>query len=407
VASPVRKKSFGRKLLGVAAAGSVATAALWVAVHEIPWLGPALAEGARSLVGPGPVAKLEDVTYGVADRVRLLVGGDERPKTYWEAPADVAPEAAITGAPEGSKDDGARPLAPARVTPPFDEVAASGDGGWLAVAPPGSRQAPAMWKTLIHPDPKRPFAAVAIVAIDRNAIDLHVAPGTDEPKAPQIPNVVRSGLVPQKEQPQLVAAFNGGFRAMHGNYGMMAGGVTFIPPRDIACTVAFFTPGKSKGEADAQRPELAIRTWSKIADRREEMSAFRQTPPCLVENGEPNPGLLSEFNRNWGATVGGDTIIRRSAIGISKDRRHLFYALGDAVTAQSIGRAMQVVGAHDAAQLDVNYSYPRFVLFEQNPNGFPIATSPIVPDVKFSPTDYVVGAQQRDFFYLTRKKTQS
>lgn len=382
---------------------SVAAAALWVAVHEVPWLGPALAEGARSLVGPGPVAALEDATYGVADRVRLLVGGeDEKPKTYWDEPA---PEVAAgpTKAASVVEGDGPRPLAPMPAKPPFDEVAATSDGHWLAVAPPGSREPVAMWKTLIHPDPKRPFAAVAVVAIDRHAIELHVAPGTDEPKAPQIPTVVRTGLVPQKEQPLLVAAFNGGFRAMHGNYGMMAGGITFIPPRDIACTVAFFGPGKSKKADD----DLTIETWSKIADRREEMTAFRQTPPCLVEGGEPNPGLLSEFNRNWGATVGGDTIIRRSAIGLSKDRRHLFYALGDAVTAQSIGRAMQVVGAHDAAQLDVNYSYPRFVLFEQNPNGSPIATSPIVPDVKFNPTDYVVGAQQRDFFYLTRRKTQS
>lgn len=404
MASSARKKSLGRSLVGACAGLGVVTAALWVAVHEIPWLGPMLAEGARSVVGPGPVATLEDLSYGVADRVRLLVGSaDDKPKTYWDAPSDeaaAAPASPTTGATDVK---GNHPLAPAAAAPPFPAVAAASDGAWLVVAPPGSRAAPAMWKTLIHPDPKRPFAAVAIVAIDRHAIELHVAPGTDEPKAPQIPTVVRTGLVPSKEQPQLVAAFNGGFRAMHGNYGMMAGGVTFIPPRDIACTVAFFEPGKGASPDD----DLTIQTWSKIADRRETMTAFRQTPPCLVEDGEPNPGLLQEFNRNWGATVGGDTIIRRSAIGLSKDRRHLFYALGDAVTAQSIGRAMQVVGAHDAAQLDVNYSYPRFVLFEQNPSGSPLATSPIVPDLKYSPTDYVVGPQQRDFFYLTRRATSS
>ncbi len=404
MATPVRKKRLARKLLGIGAGLGVMAGALWVAVHEVPWLGPALAEGARAVVGPGPVATLEDVSYGVADRLRLLVGRvDEKPKIYWEAPVEPGSVPTTSVSSRAVVDEGPRPLAPSTVKPPFEEVAAAADGTWLEVAPPGSRQSAAMWKTLIHPDPKRPFAAVAIVAIDRRAVDLHVAPGTDEPKAPRIPNVVRSGLVPPKEQPLLVAAFNGGFRAMHGNYGMMAGGITFIAPRDIACTVAFFEPGK----AQATDHDLTIQTWSKIAERRDEMTAFRQTPPCLIEGGEPNPGLLQEFNRNWGATVGGDTIIRRSAIGLSRDRRHLFYALGDAVTAQSIGRAMQVVGAHDAAQLDVNYSYPRFVLFEQNPNGAPIASSPIVPDVKYAPTDYVVGAQERDFFYLTRRATSS
>jgi len=381
------------------------TTALWVAVHEIPWLGPALAEGARAVVGPGPVAKLEDVSYGVADRLRLLVGGeDETPKTYWDAEAQPVAKGPTTQASVAPPDfNGPRPLPPTAATPPFDAVAATGDGSWIAVTPPGAGDPPAMWKTLIHPDPKRPFAAVAIVAVDRHVIELHVMPGTDEPKAPQIPNAVRPGLVPAKEQPRLVAAFNGGFRAMHGNYGMMKAGVTFVPPRDIACTIAFLDPTKSA----TPDQDLTIETWSKIESQRESMTAFRQTPPCLVEGGEPNPGLLQEFNRNWGATVGGDTIIRRSAIGLSKDRRHLFYALGDAVTAQSIGRAMQVVGAHNAAQLDVNYSYPRFVLFEQNAGGAPIATSPIVPDVKYSPTDYVVGPQQRDFFYLTRRATAS
>ena len=91
VASSARKKSLGRRLLGIGAGLSVMTAALWVAVHEVPWLGPALAEGARAVVGPGPVATLEDVSYGVADRLRLLVGGnDEKPKTYWDEPPATA-----------------------------------------------------------------------------------------------------------------------------------------------------------------------------------------------------------------------------------------------------------------------------------------------------------------------------
>lgn len=388
----------GGRLLAFLAGTSVATAALWVAVHEIPWLGPALAEGARSVVGPGPVAWAEDVAYGAADRARLLVGGDEAPKTYWEpAPtAAPAPEGPVVTASARTAPAGPLPQPPPAAEPPFPRVAATGDGAWIPMMAPGGAGPAAMWKTLLHPDPKRPFAAVAVVAVDLQAVDLHVVPGTDEPKtAPNLAPIERPGVVASEHHDRLLAAFNGGFRAMHGNYGMAVGGKTILPPRDIACTVALLPEGR-----------IAIRTWKEIASQEKEMLAYRQTPPCLVEQGKPNPALLEEFNRNWGATVGGDTIIRRSALGLSADGRHLFYALGDAVTAQSIGRAMQVAGAHDAAQLDVNYSYPKFVLFEQNPSGAPLASSPLLPDLKFTPTEYVGGGQERDFFYLTRQRPE-
>src|SRR5690606_21511631 len=146
-----------------------------------------------------------------------------------------------------------------------------GDGVWLPMVPPGSTAAPAMWKTLLHPDAKRPFAAVAVVAVDRTAVDLHVVPGTHEPKtAPHVAPIERPGVVPKEHHGRLLAAFNGGFRAMHGNYGMAVGGRTILPPRDIACTIALLPEGR-----------LAIRTWREIDEQRDEMLAFRQTPPCL------------------------------------------------------------------------------------------------------------------------------
>jgi len=42
------------------------------------------------------------------------------------------------------------------------------------------------------------------------------------------------------------------------------------------------------------------------------MNGYRQTPPCLVEQGKVNTALESvEYNKNWGATVSGETVIRR------------------------------------------------------------------------------------------------
>jgi hypothetical protein len=386
-----RRSRWAKRLLVVGAIGVASTAGLWIAIHEIDGFGPALADGVRSVVGPGPVAWAEDVAYGAADWLNLHVRSEEAPKTYWEAPkpGTTVPIVAAPGEPDPMAN------APAAVTPPFEKVAADGDGQWIPMKAPWDTGTIALYKTLLHPDPKRPFAAVAVVAIHLEDMSLHLVAGTDEPKSQQVPRAERPGLVPEADQETLVAAFNGGFKAMHGNYGMRIGERLFIPPRGVACDV-----GLTKDDS------IVIGTHESLAEVEPTFAWYRQTPPCLVEGGEPNPGLLHEFNRNWGATVGGDTIIRRSAIGLSKDKKHLFYALGDAVTAQSLGRALLAVGAHDAAQLDVNYSYPRFLLFERGEGGS-TATAPIIPDIKYNPADYVRTPSQRDFFYLKRKRLKT
>src|SRR6185295_9483945 len=103
-----------------------------------------------------------------------------------------------------------------------------------------------------------------------------------------------------------------------------------------------------------------------------------------------------------------ETIIRRSAVGLDKEGHTLFYALGDAVTAQSLAQAMKAAGAIDAAQLDINYSYPRFLIYERtSANEPPKAKTGLIPDLKFTSWEYVSEASPRDFFFLTRHRTAS
>ena len=389
-----RGKRWRKRLLIAGATMGVVGAGMMIALHELPWFGPMMADGVRSVVGPRPVAWAEDVVYGVKDWFNVRANADAAPTKYWEPPAVIEPIEITT---EDGKKVVIDPLrdAPPVFDPPFPKVASEADGRWFPMRSANDTGEVAMWKSMVHPDPKRPFAVVAIAAMDLQKLELHLEPGTEEPKSQHIRRAERNGIIPDEEQKVLVAAFNGGFKAMHGNYGMRVGEKLFLPPRDFACTVL-------RGP-DAT---LEISTFSALRDPDKGPGWYRQTPPCLIEDGEPNKGLLHEFNKNWGAAVGGDTIIRRSAIGLSKDKRYLFYALGDATTAQSIGRAVQVVGAHDAAQLDVNYSYPRFFRYERGAAGASIA-EPIIEDIKYSPGEYVGTPSQRDFFYVTKKKNPS
>lgn len=399
------KRSRWKRRAGIGLAiTAVATGGIWYGIHNIPGFGPALADGARAVLGPSFVAWLEDTAYGIADRVNVWRYGDAPPATFWDTPS-ATPVAALPAPPTPSPESAAAaPPGPANkdsfpppaFEPPFPKVASPGDGTWFAMAE-GAREGepPVMVKAVVHPDPKRSFAAVAVVAIDLKRIALRLVAGTTEPVSNVVPLDQRPGLIPGADQAHVIAAFNGGFKALHGQYGMMIGGKTFLPPRDIACTVGLYRDGS-----------IRIRTWPALKGSEADMAAYRQTPPCLVEEGELNE-KLSDAAKGWGATVSGETIIRRSAVGIDAGGHTLFYGFGEAVTAQSLGKAMKAVGAQGAAQLDVNYAYPRFLLFDHPAGAQRRITGSLVPHVEYRSQDYVVEPSPRDFFYLMRRHTES
>jgi hypothetical protein len=415
--TPPRSR-FRRRAVIALATSALVVEGLWYGIHHVPGFGPAVADGVRAVVGPAPVAWAENVVYGVADAVNRWRYKDAPPKTFWEAPPESIAANAVPASPidraaqveqaanEAANEAGNEKSAPAAASfpppayaPPFENVASKNDGVWIRVGSgkaAAASEPPVMVKSLVHPDPKRSFAAVAIVAMDLQRLDLRVVSGLEEPASSTVPAGRRRGLIAKEDMPDVVAAWNGGFKATHGHYGMMIDGDTFLPPKETACTLALYRDGSVK-----------VRTWPAVSASEPSMAAYRQTPPCLVEQGELNPAL-SEYNRSWGSTVSGETIIRRSAIGIDKSGRVLFYALGEAVTSEALGRAMKVAGAAGAAQLDVNHAYPRFLMFEQRGAGdLPIATQAIIPGIEFEKWDYTIEPSPRDFFYIKRRGTSS
>src|SRR6185312_6070794 len=146
---------------------------------------------------------------------------------------------------------------------------------------------------------RRSYSAVAVVAIDLDRLGLSLVAGTVEPQSASVPKAERPGLVPPEHFGDLVAAFNGGFKAEHGHYGMMLDGRTYLPPRKTSCTVALYRDGS-----------LRVRTFSALEATVPDMVGYRQTPPCLVEQGEIHGTLqVAEDSHGWGAAIGGETII--------------------------------------------------------------------------------------------------
>ncbi|HVY31952.1 MAG TPA: hypothetical protein VHB79_35700 [Polyangiaceae bacterium] len=375
---------------------------LWLAIHVFPGAGPWLANGLRSVIGSDAVTWLEEASADLEDGARRLFGSRRRSRTLEQAePAQVQPDRRGTEPKPAALLAPQEPrFAPIDVGPLERRVAAAGDGQWRAVTDPARPEAdPLLFATLLHPDAKRPWAEVFVVVMPVERVRVHAVAGTIEPEATTAAGLeaVRSGLVPRTQRGALLAAFNGGFMTRHGQHGMYVDGVTLVSPKRHLCTFWGMRDGS-----------LEIGTWRKLVERVERAEAaqqllfWRQAAPCMYEQGRLNAALRDEDVKNWGATLDGSVVIRRSAVGLDASRQLLFVGVSNDTTARAIADAMHHAGASDVAQLDVNWSYPKFLVFPRGPDGQRRALG-LFSGFVFRPDDYLTRASTRDFFYVVRR----
>lgn len=410
LASEMRNRR--RIFVGFGVAVPVAILGLWIAVNRVPWLGPIVADGLRAVIGKDAVAKLEDIGYAIQDRVYQYTRKGEKPKAYWTVPTASGPTLEQAAEPRGDStaaevDEPRQAAATARAVdplPPFQPKpvgpvhaswSAPGDGLWVPLAIPDLPDLqPHLYKTLLHPDKNRSWAEVFVVAMDLRRVDLHLVPGTKEPVATEDAalTVDRPGVIPEVDHPWVLAAFNGGFKTEHGRYGMRVGEVTFIAPRTDVCALALYQDGT-----------VRVGSWENLAPTETSMAFWRQTPACMYENGVLHPNLRAGAEKKWGSTLDGETVIRRSAIGVDASGTTLYMAISNHTTALAIAEGMHHAGAASVAQLDVNFSYPKFVLFEKGDATVRQAVA-LAEGFEYSPDEFIRQPSRRDFFYITPKR---
>jgi hypothetical protein len=122
----------------------------------------------------------------------------------------------------------------------------------------------------------------------------------------------------------------------------------------------------------------------------------------MVEQGQLHPGLANPETRKWGATLEGETVIRRSAIALNRAGDQLFVAVSNATTAPALALGMQRAGGWTIAQLDVNWSFPRFLVFPRNQAGEREA-APLFRGFLFERDEMLRRPAPRDFFYVVRR----
>ncbi|HWA77360.1 MAG TPA: phosphodiester glycosidase family protein [Polyangiaceae bacterium] len=375
-----------RFLVALVAAGAGALFATWTATRTLPWFGPLLADSLRSLVGSEAVTRLEETTADLEDRVQQVqqAVGRSQARTLDEAtPSDLlAVTAKAPSAPAGNR--------PSDVGPMFAATAGSDDGAWQP-ARVRTTDDTLLYRTIVHPDPERLYSELFVFALDLSRLKVHAVAGSVEPKSLDAgPSVARPGVIPEADREHLVAAFNGGFKAEHGRFGMMVDGAELLAPRPTSCT---FAADQSGG--------LTIKRWTALSNQASRFAWWRQTPGCMVEGGALHPGLAGADSKNWGATLEGKTVIRRSAVGLSKDGHTLFVGISNSTTARALATGMQHAGAVDVAQLDVNFSFPRFLLYREAEGTGELSAFGAVKGQLYERDEYLGHASTRDFFYVT------
>ena len=86
------------------------------------------------------------------------------------------------------------------------------------------------------------------------------------------------------------------------------------------------------------------------------------------------------------------------------DPNILYVGISNHTNAKVMAEGMRHAGATTVAQLDVNWSYPKFVLYEPKGKDGQLIAVALAEGFEFSESEYIRERAMRDFFYLTRKR---
>lgn len=193
-----------------------------------------------------------------------------------------------------------------------------------------------------------PDGSVITVARFTGGIRLVLHCGPVDAGCPSVLPLKAGPAISQAEQPYLIAAFNGGFKAFSNAGGIVQEGYVLRP----------LVAGKASLVID-KSGNAAIGVWGPgfPADR-SQASSVRQNLGPLVSDGKPTPEAANPSL--WGGTLGGVVNVARSAIGQTASGQ-LIYVASMLASPLDLAQALSQLGARVGMQLDIN---PQWVQFD-------------------------------------------
>lgn len=400
-----------------------------VAIAEIwPSIGAQVASRMRNLLGPQAVAQIETIVFQVQDAARhwRYQYGLEQPEAPWESgagPFNLTPfeqgslgggsytpdptQRAPTPSPAietpGSVEQSERPQNPLPAETPTPLPTPTPYAWQLSTLRPfGSIQGEGVWlpylhnrdghvvaaRTFLQPDPERPYAIVAVVAIDLTRTRLHFVLGFSEPSLPDGPK--GDGLIPEvdREPGRLLAAFNGGFRAANGQFGAMADGIVALPPKSEMATLGIYRSG-----------EVRIGSWGEEIGDTMALQAWRQNCRLIIQDGEISARVYNDSITDWGGSVSSEIVTWRSSLGLDRGAETLYYFAGPSLSMPVLADAMLAAGVQQGMLLDINDFWVHFTAIQSEDGE--LVPEPLLPKDMKDQIDRYLGPSPVDFFYIT------
>ncbi|MHB8342010.1 MAG: hypothetical protein ACYDB7_12690, partial [Mycobacteriales bacterium] len=215
------------------------------------------------------------------------------------------------------------PTAPAPLVQAAAPAAPSAVPSWVVAVLVHGRDA--AWVARVAPTAE-PGATVTLVRFDQSLLTLALHAGYTDPGGS---GWTYGDQVGAKELPQLVAAFNGGFRFSTGDGGFRADGRTPAPLQTGVASVVTYADGTSD-----------VGTWGAgvPGPGHGAVVSVRQNLRLLIAGGAPtNVDACIEIC--WGATLHGAYAVARSGLGVTADGQ-LVWAGGEGLTVRALAEAL-------------------------------------------------------------------
>jgi hypothetical protein len=294
-----------------------------------------------------------------------------------------------------------------------------GEGEWIGLdkdpfitQTPGAP--PAFLTSFIRTDPKKPATRIYVTLWDPRQIALHMEAGTVEPVGAA--GEVGPGLIPRTPEVirRVVAGFNGGFQATHGEFGMQANGIEYLPPKPFAATVFEMKDGST-----------AFGAWPRSQAVPDDVLSYRQNLTPIVQNDKFNP-----WGRAWwgGTPIGWYDNIHstRSGVCLTKEN-YVGYFYGIDIAPNVLADGMLAARCAFGVHLDMNPGLAGFEFYNVQsatnfqPLGRPLqsdweyeGTIKELPEFRFRARRMIksmahmnfpqyIHRDGRDFFYLTAR----
>jgi hypothetical protein len=133
--------------------------------------------------------------------------------------------------------------------------------------------------------------------------------------------------------------------------------------------------------------------------------SVRQNLDLLVNNGQPVPGLNANDTTQWGATLGNNIYVWRSAVGITADGA-LVYIGGPALNITSLANLLVDAGAVRGMELDINTDWVNLATYAPaTATGAANAANgtDLLPNMVGTPARYFASYWARDFFTMSAR----